>query len=123
MKLVPREIDKLMIFTAARVAERRLNEGVKLNYPEAAALVADFVQEGIRKGKTVSDLQQEAREVLTVEDVLPGVEDMLDVVSVEGTFPDGVKLVSVHNPIQPKGGSKKKQGSSNNNGNGGRNKK
>ncbi|KQB35211.1 urease subunit gamma [Acidiplasma cupricumulans] len=106
MKLVPHEIDKMMIYTAARMAERRKAEGLKLNYPEAVALIADYVQEGARKGETVAKLMEDAKHVVSLEDVMPGVADMISLVQVEATFPDGTKLVSVHNPIQPKGGVK-----------------
>jgi len=104
MKLVPREVEKMMIFTAARMAERRLKDGLKLNYPEAVALIADVVQEGARKGIGVAQIARDARHVLTMDDVMPDVADMITLVQVEATFPDGTKLVSVHNPIQPKGG-------------------
>ena len=102
MKLVQREIDKLMIFTAARVAERRKADGVKLNYPESVAMIADFIQERARRGDTVANLKREGRKVLTVDDVMPGVADMVQSVSVEATFPDGSRLVTIYNPIQPK---------------------
>lgn len=106
MKLVPREVDKLMIYTAARMAERRKENGLKLNYPETIAIIADYVEEGARRGDTVAKLMEDAKHVLTTDDVMPGVEDMVSLVQVEATFPDGTKLVSVHNPIQPKGGVK-----------------
>ncbi len=108
MKLVPRELDKLKIFTAARIAERRLNDGVKLNYPEAVAYITDFALERIRRGDTVAKVMESGRHVLTTEDVMPGVPEMVSLIAVEGTFPDGTKLVSIHNPIQPKAGGKKK---------------
>ena len=106
MKLTPREIDKLQIFTAARIAERRWKDGVKLNYPEAVAIIADHALERIRRGDSVAKIMEEGKHVLTTDDVLPGVSEMIPVVAIEGTFPDGTKLVSIHNPIQPKGGKK-----------------
>ena len=102
MKLVPREVEKLMIFTAAQMADRRLKDGLKLNYPEAVAIIADFVQERARKGEMVAKIAKDARHVLTMTDVMPNVAEMITLVQVEATFPDGTKLVSVHNPIQPK---------------------
>jgi urease subunit gamma len=107
MKLVAREVEKMMVFTAARMAERRLKDGLKLNYPEAVAIIADFVQEGARRGVTVAKIAQDARHVLTMNDVMPNVAGMITLVQVEATFPDGTKLVSVHNPIQPKEENKK----------------
>ncbi len=101
MKLVQREIDKLLIFTAARMAERRRADGVKLNYPESIAIISDFIQERARRGDTVANLKREGRRVLSLEDVMPGVADMIQSVSVEATFPDGSKLVTIHDPIQP----------------------
>jgi urease subunit gamma len=103
LKLVQRELDKLLIFTAARMAERRKADGVKLNYPEAVAIIADYVQERARRGDTVAELKKEGRRVLSLDDVMPGVPDMIQSVSVEATFPDGSKLVTIHNPIQPRG--------------------
>lgn len=108
MKLVPRELDKLQIFTAARIAERRLKDGVKLNYPEAVAYISDFALERIRRGDTVAKIMEEGRHVLTTDDVMPEVADMIPLIAIEGTFPDGTKLVSIHTPIQPKGGGRKK---------------
>ena len=108
MKLVPRELDKLQIFTAARIAERRLKDGVKLNHPEAIAYITDFALERIRRGDTVAKVMESGRHVLTNEDVMPGVPEMIPLIAIEGTFPDGTKLVSIHNPIQPKTGGKKK---------------
>ena len=108
MRLVPREMDKLTIFTAARIAERRLKDGVKLNYPEAVAYITDFALERIRRGDTVAKVMEAGRHVLTTDDVMPGVADMVSLIAVEGTFPDGTKLVSIHTPIQPKAGGKKK---------------
>jgi urease gamma subunit len=107
MKLVEREVEKMMIFTAAQMAQRRLKCGLKLNYPEAVAIIADFVQEGARRGVMVAQIAKDARHVLTMDDVMPNVADMITLVQVEATFPDGTKLVSVHNPIQPKGEGKK----------------
>lgn len=97
--LTPREIDKMHIFVAAEVARRRQAKGLKLNYPEAVAMVADFILEGAREGKSVSQLMNEARNVLRRDDVLPGVPELIKIVQVEATFPDGTKLVSVHDPI------------------------
>lgn len=99
MKLTPREKDKLMLFTAGLVAERRLNRGLKLNYPEAVALISCALMEGARDGRTVADLMNYGRTVLSSEQVMDGVADMVDNVQVECTFPDGTKLVSVHEPI------------------------
>jgi urease subunit gamma len=107
MNLVPREVEKLMIFTAARMAERRLKEGIKLNYPEAVAIVSDFAQEQARKGEKVAKIAKDARHVLTTDDVMPEVPEMIELVQIEATFPDGTKLVSIHNPIQPRGASEK----------------
>ena len=99
MDLTPREIDKLMIFTAGLVAERRKARGLKLNYPEAVAYISAAILEGARDGKTVAELMDFGRTILTKEDVLEGVDKMVTEVQVEGTFPDGTKLVTVHNPI------------------------
>jgi len=99
MELSPREKDKLLIFTAALLAERRLARGLKLNYPEAVALVSAAIMEGARDGKTVAELMNEGRQVLTVDQVMEGVAEMIHDVQVEATFPDGTKLVTVHNPI------------------------
>ena len=107
MKLVAREVEKMMIFTAAQMAQRRLKDGLKLNYPEAVAIIADFVQEGARRGVRVAQIAKDARHVLSMDDVMPNVADMISLVQVEATFPDGTKLVSVHNPIQPKEEEKK----------------
>jgi urease subunit gamma len=98
--LTPREIDKMYIFIAAEVARRRRAKGLKLNYPEALAIIADYLVEGAREGKTVAQLMSEGRKVLKRKDVLPGVPEMLKLVQVEATFPDGTKLVSVHDPIR-----------------------
>ncbi|TDT37021.1 urease subunit gamma [Halospina denitrificans] len=99
MELSPREKDKLLLFSAALLAERRKERGVKLNYPEAVALISNAIVEGARDGRTVADLMSEGTEVLTREDVMEGVPEMVDEVQVEATFPDGTKLVTVHNPI------------------------
>jgi urease subunit gamma len=98
--LAPREIDKMMIWTAAQIAEGRKKKGVKLNYPETIAYVANFVVEGAREGRGVADLMKSAREVLTRDDVMEGVPEMIHTVQVECTFPDGTKLVTVHDPVQ-----------------------
>ncbi|MEI9992464.1 MAG: urease subunit gamma [Rhizomicrobium sp.] len=100
MHLTPREKDKLLIAMAAMVARRRRERKVKLNYPEAIALITDHVVEGARDGKSVAALMQEGATVLTRADVMDGVAEMIDEVQVEATFPDGVKLVTVHNPIR-----------------------
>ncbi|MBQ1872783.1 MAG: urease subunit gamma [Succinivibrionaceae bacterium] len=99
MNLTPREQDKLLLFTAALVAERRRARGVKLNYPESVALISAHILEGARDGKTVSELMNEGRHVLTRDDVMEGIPEMVTEVQVEATFPDGTKLVTVHNPI------------------------
>jgi len=99
MELTPREKDKLLIFTAALLAERRKARGVKLNYPEAVALITAAIMEGARDGKTVAQLMSEGAQVLTRADVMEGVPEMIPDVQVEATFPDGTKLVTVHNPI------------------------
>ena len=99
MDLTPREIDKLMIFTAGLVAERRKARGLKLNYPEAVAYISAAILEGARDCKTVAELMDFGRTILTKEDVLEGVDKMVTEVQVEATFPDGTKLVTVHNPI------------------------
>lgn len=100
MELTPREKDKLLLFTAALLAERRKERGVKLNYPEAVALISGAILEGARDGKTVAELMHLGRTVLTREDVMEGVAEMVGEVQVEATFPDGTKLVTVHTPIQ-----------------------
>lgn len=107
MNLIPREVEKLMIFTAARMAERRMKNGIKLNYPEAVAILSDFAQEEARKGEKVAKIAKDGRHVLTTDDVMPEVPEMISLVQIEATFPDGTKLVSIHNPIQPKGASDK----------------
>jgi urease subunit gamma len=100
MNLTPREKDKLLISMAAQVARRRLERGVKLNHPEAVALITDFVVEGARDGRSVADLMQEGGHVLTRGQVMEGVAEMIHDVQVEATFPDGTKLVTVHEPIR-----------------------
>jgi urease subunit gamma len=100
MNLTPREKDKLLISMAAMVARRRLERGVKLNHPEAVALITDFVVEGARDGRSVADLMQAGAKVLTREHVMEGVAEMIHDVQVEATFPDGTKLVTVHEPIR-----------------------
>ena len=100
MKLTPREKDKLMISMAANVARKRLERGVKLNYPEAIALITDFVIEGARDGKLVSELMELGAHVVKKEDCMDGIADMIPEVQVEATFPDGTKLVTVHKPIR-----------------------
>jgi urease subunit gamma len=100
LMLAPREIDKMMIWTAAQIAEGRKKKGVKLNYPETIAYVANFVVEGAREGRGVAELMKSAREVLKRNDVMEGVPEMIHTVQVECTFPDGTKLVTVHDPIQ-----------------------
>jgi len=99
MNLTPRERDKLMISLAAMVARERLNRGVKLNYPESVALITDFVLEGARGGKSVAELASESRKVVSRELVMEGIAEMIPDMQVEATFPDGTKLVSIHNPI------------------------
>ena len=99
MELTPRDKDKLMLFTAAQLAERRKARGLKLNYPEAVALISFEIMEGARDGRSVADLMSYGREILTRDDVMEGVAEMLDEVQVEATFPDGTKLVTVHTPI------------------------
>jgi|SRR6187399_1556173 len=100
MMLAPREIDKMMIWTAAQIAEGRKQKGVKLNYPETVAYIANYVVEGAREGKHVADLMKSAREILKTSDVMPGVPQLIHTVQVEATFPDGTKLVTVHDPVQ-----------------------
>lgn len=100
MRLTQREQDKLMIACAAMVARRRLDRGVKLNHPEAIALIIDFVVEGARDGRRVADLMEAGAHVLTREQVMDGIPEMIHDIQVEATFPDGVKLVTVHNPIR-----------------------
>ena len=100
MNLTPREKDKLLISMAAIVARRRLERGLKLNHPEAIAIISDFLLEGARDGKTVSQLMQAGAHVLNRDQVMEGVAEMIHDVQVEATFPDGTKLVTVHNPIR-----------------------
>jgi urease subunit gamma len=100
MHLTPREQEKLLIFTAAEVARRRRARGLKLNHPEALALITAEILEGIRDGHTVSELMAAGLDILHREDVMEGVPEMIDEVQVEGTFPDGTKLVTVHRPIR-----------------------
>jgi urease subunit gamma/beta len=107
MQLSPREKDRLLIAMAALVARRRLERGVKLNYPEAIALITDFVVEGARDGKSVSALMQEGAHVLTADQVMDGIAEMIHDVQVEATFPDGTKLVTVHHPIRGASGAVK----------------
>ncbi len=99
MDLTPREKDKLLLFTAALLAERRLARGVKLNHPEAMAYISAAIMEGARDGKTVAELMNESRHLLTAAQVMDGVAEMIHEVQVEATFPDGTKLVTVHQPI------------------------
>ncbi|MFM9882220.1 MAG: urease subunit gamma [Burkholderiales bacterium] len=99
MELTPREKDKLLIFTAALVAERRKARGVKLNYPEAVAFISAAIMEGARDGRTVSDLMGYGATLLTRSDVMEGVPEMIPDIQIEATFPDGTKLVTVHHPI------------------------
>ncbi len=100
MNLTPREKDKLLIAMAAMVSRRRLERGVKLNYPEAIALISDFIMEGARDGRSVADLMEAGAHVIRQEQVMDGIAEMIPDVQVEATFPDGVKLVTVHNPIR-----------------------
>ena len=100
MELTPREKDKLMLYTAGLVAERRLARGLQLNYPEAVALISLEILEGARDGRSVAELMQLGRTVITRDQVMEGAADMVDEVQVEATFPDGTKLVTVHEPIQ-----------------------
>jgi urease subunit gamma len=100
MKLTPREKDKLLVSLAAMVARQRLERGVKLNHPEAIALISDFVVEGARDGKSVATLMSEGAKVLTRDQVMDGIAEMIHDVQVEATFPDGTKLVTVHEPIR-----------------------
>ncbi|NNL57016.1 MAG: urease subunit gamma [Pseudomonadales bacterium] len=99
MELLPREKDKLLVMTAGLLAERRLARGLKLNYPEAVALLTFAIVEGARDGKTVAELMSEGKTILGREQVMDGVAELVDEVQVEATFPDGTKLVTVHNPI------------------------
>ena len=100
MHLTPREKDKLLIATAAMVARRRLERGVKLNHPEAVALITDFILEGARDGRSVTELMESGARVLTRTQVMTGIPEMIHDIQVEATFPDGTKLVTVHEPIR-----------------------
>ena len=100
MNLTPREKDKLMIAIAAEVARRRLAKGIKLNYPESIALITDFVLEGAREGKSVADLMSESAKILTRDEVMEGIPEMIHEMQVEATFPDNTKLISIHDPIR-----------------------
>lgn len=100
MNLTPREKDKLIVAMAAIVARKRLERGVKLNHPEAIALITDFIVEGARDGRSVADLMRDGAKVVTRSQVMPGIAEMIHDVQVEATFPDGTKLVTVHNPIR-----------------------
>jgi urease subunit gamma len=100
MNLTPREKDKLLIAVAAMVARKRLGRGVKLNHPEAVALITDFILEGARDGRTVAELMEAGAHVLTRAQVMDGISEMIHDIQVEATFPDGSKLVTVHNPIR-----------------------
>jgi urease subunit gamma len=100
MQLSPQEKDKLLIFTAALLAERRKDKGLKLNYPEAIAYISAAILEGAREGQTVAELMSYGTTLLTKDQVIEGISEMIDEVQVEATFPDGTKLVTVHNPIQ-----------------------
>ncbi|EAT11197.1 urease subunit gamma [Bermanella marisrubri] len=99
MELSPREKDKLLLFVAAELAQKRKDRGVKLNYPECIALISAFIMEGARDGETVAHLMNAGRQVITRDQVMEGVPEMIHEVQVEATFPDGTKLVTVHNPI------------------------
>ena len=100
MHLTPREQEKLLIFTAAELARRRQGRGLKLNHPEAVALITAEILEGIRDGRSVSELMSAGQSILRRDDVMEGVPEMIDEVQVEGTFPDGTKLVTIHHPIR-----------------------
>ena len=102
MHLTPREVDKLMIFTAGELARKRMSRGLKLNYPEAVALITSELLEEIRNGKTVAELMSLGTKILAIDDVMEGVPEMISEIQVEGTFPDGTKLVTVHQPIRVK---------------------
>jgi len=99
MELLPREKDKLLLFTAALLAERRKDRGVKLNYPESVAFISAAILEGAREGRSVAELMSYGATLLTCDDVMEGIPEMVHEVQVEATFPDGTKLVTVHNPI------------------------
>ena len=100
MNLTPREKDKLLVAMAAMVARRRLERGIKLNHPEAVALITDFIMEGARDGRTVAELMESGAHVLRRDQVMDGIAEMIHDIQVEATFPDGTKLVTVHNPIR-----------------------
>ncbi len=100
MQLSPQEQDKLTIFTVGLLAERRKNKGLKLNYPEAVAYISAAILEGAREGKTVAELMSYGKTILSRQEVMEGIPEMIDEIQVEATFPDGTKLVTVHNPIQ-----------------------
>jgi urease subunit gamma len=100
MNLTPREKDKLLIAMAAMVARRRLERGVKLNHPEAVALISDFILEGARDGRTVAELMEAGAHVISRDQVMDGIPEMIHEIQVEATFPDGTKLVTVHEPIR-----------------------
>ena len=100
MRLSPREEDALLIYVAAELARRRQARGLKLNYPEAVALISESMMEAARDGRSVTEAMEIGARVLSVEDVMPGIPEMVDLVQIEATFPDGTKLVSCHNPIQ-----------------------
>lgn len=100
MKLTPREKDKLMVAMAAMVARNRMERGIKLNYPEAIAIITDFVVEGAREGRSVADLMAAGAKVISKKDCIDGIAEMIHEVQVEATFPDGTKLVTVHEPIR-----------------------
>ena len=99
MVFTPRDIDKLLLFTAGLLAERRKAKGLKLNYPESVALISCVIMEGAREGRTVAEMMSAGREILSRDDVMDGIAEMVQSVQVEATFPDGTKLVTVHNPI------------------------
>ncbi|MEI7969578.1 MAG: urease subunit beta [Betaproteobacteria bacterium] len=101
MLLTPTELERLTVYTAAELARKRRAKGLKLNYPEAVAIIADEILEGAREGRSVADLIAFGSTLLTTDDVMPGVGDMMPILQVEGTFPDGTKLVTVHDPIRP----------------------
>ena len=100
MELTPREKDKLLIFTAALLAERRRARGLKLNYPEAVAFISAAIMEGARDGQSVAELMHFGTTILTKDDVMPGIAELIPEIQIEATFPDGTKLVTVHQPIQ-----------------------
>ena len=99
MMLTPKEIDKLHIFLAAQLAQRRKNRGLKLNHPETVALITDHILEGARDGRTVPEIMRSGKKILTKDDVLPGVSDIIHSIQVEATFDDGTKLVTIHDPV------------------------